>query len=108
MIIEEALLDLGYKVITAIDGEDALNLYEKHKNEVALVILDVVMPKMNGVIAALRMRQLNNTLPIIFTTGYDMDEALKDHPEIKNSILLSKPFAPEKLDHTVASILKII
>jgi CheY-like chemotaxis protein len=106
MITEEALFDMGYRVITAVDGVDALNNYEKHMNEIVLVILDVVMPKMNGVDTARKLRLLKNNLPIIFTTGYDKVEALKNQQDIENSIILSKPFPPEKLNHSIAKLLE--
>src|SRR5260370_6335848 len=62
----QILLSLGYRVLSACDGEEALKLCEKESP--ALAILDVVMPKLGG--AAAKLTALFAGLPILFTSGY--------------------------------------
>ncbi len=104
-VIEATLINLKFRVISAVDGEDAFNLYEKHKNEICLVILDVIMPKINGVDAAVKIRQLDSTMPIIFATGYDKKGAISAQQQVKNSVILNKPFSAKELSKTINQLL---
>lgn len=108
VITKEALVGQGYQVMAASDGEEALTLYEKYKNDIMLVILDVDMPKISGVDAALRIRQLNNGVPVIFATGYDKNDALKSYQELDNSIVLNKPYPTEILFRSIKNLLETI
>ena len=104
-ITEELLLHLGYKVITAVDGEDAITRFEENINDIALVILDIVMPRLDGVDAAEKIRRIKNNIPIIFATGYDRDEALKGHLRLENCAVLSKPFPLTQLNQEVSKLI---
>ena len=104
-VIRSVLLSLGYRVITAVNGEDAFRLYEKHKDEIALALLDIVMPKMNGIDLATRIRQLNSNVAIIFTTGYNKEETLKAQQQVEKSIVLNKPFLAEQLSEAISQLL---
>ena len=66
----EILFSLGYQVITARDGEEAVRAFERQAEAIDLVFMDVVMPKMNGPDAYLRMASVKPGMPVIFTTGY--------------------------------------
>jgi len=105
-ILEDNLINLGYRVITAVDGEDAYLRYKKNKDKIALVVLDVVMPKMNGVDAAIKIRRLNSTTPVIFVTGYYMEGAMNAQKQVEHSVVLSKPFSSEKLSETIFQLLE--
>jgi len=60
----------GYTVLTAMDGEEALEVFHAHKDEIALIILDVVMPKIGGQDASEKIHALRGGIPILFTSGY--------------------------------------
>jgi two-component system, response regulator, stage 0 sporulation protein F len=62
------LSDEGYKVITTDDGQEALNIIENM--HVDLVVLDIKMPKMDGLTALKRILELNKNMPIILSTAY--------------------------------------
>jgi len=101
----QALLSLGYGVITAEDGKDGVQVFQKHIDDIVVVVMDIVMPKMDGYVAAEEMRKLNPDLPIIFITGYDStgeDNATLDAEKIST---LSKPFSIEVLSHAVHDML---
>jgi two-component system cell cycle sensor histidine kinase/response regulator CckA len=88
----------GYKVIEAEDGEDALNKFIEHVNDIRLVIVDCIMPKTNGKEVCREIAQLNPQMRFIFTSGYTADifgekdfEGLKIHflpKPVKQSELL--------------------
>ena len=105
MLTEESLLDLGYRVLVAADGEEAIHLFEQHRNEIALAILDIVMPIIDGPSTASKIRLLNNQLPIIFVTGKERNDSLKAIREIENCVVLYKPYSPEKLNEVMRKIL---
>jgi CheY-like chemotaxis protein len=67
----QILINLGYRVLSACDGEEALRLCEKETS--ALAILDVIMPKLGGAAAASKLIALFADLPILFTSGYSQD-----------------------------------
>jgi len=72
---KRALEGKGYVVIVAADGEEALELYERHKDEVALVVSDLVMPRLGGRQLAEALRGGGSQVPILFTSGYSAESA---------------------------------
>ncbi len=68
LLYEEELKDEGYRVVTAKDGESALRAMEREKLD--LVVLDIVMPKMDGMDALGRIIGKDRTLPVILHTSY--------------------------------------
>jgi two-component system cell cycle sensor histidine kinase/response regulator CckA len=98
----QILLNLGYRVLSACDGEEAIKLCEKEKP--ALAILDVVMPKLGGVATATKLTALFDGLPILFTSGYSQDsENLL--PATATTRYLQKPYSPTALGRVVREIL---
>ena len=101
--VAEVIGRLGYRVLVAGDGEQAWALFRAHRADIALAILDVVMPGLSGVEAAERMRGLNPGLPIILATGYDAGDELA---HAKVSRVLSKPFHVDVLARDIRKALE--
>ncbi|MDX8413718.1 MAG: PAS domain S-box protein [Mariprofundales bacterium] len=93
----EVLMDIGYTVLQAEDGKEALALFQAHQAEIVLAILDVVMPHCGGVELAQKLRAINPKLPIIFATGYDKQSVLDPQHPMKNCKVLTKPYAFDHL-----------
>jgi len=85
------LESMSYKVMAAADGLEAIELFNRHKREIDLVIIDVVMPRMGGVEAVEHIRKIRPDIKVIYSTGYDREEALKGK-SLGNDIILSKPY----------------
>jgi PAS domain S-box-containing protein len=98
----QTLLSLGYRVLTACDGEEALRLCQKEAP--ALAILDVVMPKLGGPAAAAKLIDLFDGLPILFTSGYAQD-CENIAPAAASAHYLQKPYSPTTLARMVREIL---
>src|SRR6266849_3968747 len=98
----QTLLSLGYRVLTACDGEEALRLCEKEVP--ALAILDVVMPKLGGPATAAKLIDLFDGLPILFTSGYAQD-CENIAPASASARYLQKPYSPTTLARMVREIL---
>ena len=102
-LVRESLQSLGYRVLAATDGQEAVEVYRQHTGKIDLLVLDVIMPRMRGPDAYKRIRDLNPTVPVLFCTGYNPDsaqvETLTSHP------VLQKPYPALELARTVRQIL---
>ncbi|PJA33201.1 MAG: hypothetical protein CO187_02325 [Zetaproteobacteria bacterium CG_4_9_14_3_um_filter_53_7] len=95
-VTREVLEELGYQVITASNGSEAIDLFTAYQHKVALIMMDVVMPKIGGVKAAEVIRKLNPAIKIIFSTGYDKAANISKE-ELRGSVVLSKPYDVDDL-----------
>jgi len=102
----EALKELGYHVLEAADGQEALRLLAESKGSVDLMFTDVVLPGgMSGAIVAQRAKELQPGLKILFTTGYARN-AIVHHGRLDPGVeLLSKPFAFSDLAARIRDLL---
>jgi two-component system, cell cycle sensor histidine kinase and response regulator CckA len=91
------LVRLGYRVVDASRPDVALGLLVQHRDQVSLLLTDVVMPVMNGAELAAAARKLCPTLPVLFMSGYD--RGLLEQFEAYD--VLQKPFTLEQLGQAV-------
>lgn len=103
--VSEAILRaFGYDVLHAGNGQEAVQVFAEYRDRIALVIMDVAMPVMGGVEAAKNIRAQVPGLPLVFTTGYDRYEVLKD-VWMEDATILAKPVHPERLLQVVGELL---
>lgn len=104
-LLKDFLSAKGYSILEAEDGEKALEVFEENKNKVKLVLLDVMMPKLDGWSVLRKIRQESN-IPVIMLTarGEEQDELFGF--ELGVDEYISKPFSPKILVARVESILK--
>jgi len=100
-----AIESMGYRVITAENGQQGIDLFYSHVNEVQLVITDLVMPIMGGIELARCIKSTFSGMPIICTTGYDREQLLDDHTETCDHIL-TKPIHLPELSRLLNQLLK--
>ncbi len=91
------LKEFGYNVIEAVNGADALEKFKQDKHEIRLLVLDVVMPEMNGKEAYEEIKRLSPDIKAIFTSGYTADIIEKKTVLDKDAVFISKPILPNKL-----------
>ncbi|MEW6599603.1 MAG: MASE3 domain-containing protein [Nitrospirota bacterium] len=104
--IGKILEDSGYEVIEAVDGRDALEKFKEHKDRIKLLILDMVMPRMNGSEVYDAVRQINPDIKAVFTSGYlDPCQRNKTFHE-KNVPFISKPVFPDRFLIKIKEVLK--
>lgn len=96
----------GYRTIEAKDGEEAIATYNRNKDSIDLIILDVVMPKKNGKEVADTIRQINHEAKIIFISGYTSDIISNKGVNDEGLNFISKPITPNDLYNKVNSVLK--
>lgn len=104
--IGQSILEkLNYHVITASNGQEAIDKLQKHHTDIDLIILDLVMPRLGGVDAAEQIRQHYPDMPIIFSTGYDIKETANMGIKESNAIILHKPFSITTLSQLISESL---
>jgi CheY-like chemotaxis protein len=87
----------GYRVITARNGFQALELFRKLQSELRLVILDFVMPVLGGGEVLNEMRKLNPAVPVLLTSGFTSDAGLRQLLSKGLCPFIPKPLAQKKL-----------
>ena len=104
-LLKDFLSVKGYKILEAEDGEKALEIFEENKNKIKLILLDVMMPKLDGWSVLRKIRQ-ESKLPVIMLTarGEEQDELFGF--ELGVDEYISKPFSPKILVARVEAILK--
>ncbi len=104
-LAERCLRPLGYSVLTANNGLDALALADRHAGTIHLLLTDVVMPQLSGPQIADRMRVRRPELRVLYVSGYPQD-AIARHGVLAPGIeLLQKPFVPDDLARRVRLVL---
>jgi two-component system cell cycle sensor histidine kinase/response regulator CckA len=104
-IAKEILCSSGYTVIVARNGHEAVSLFDKNKETIQLVMLDVAMPGLAGPEAYDEMLVLKPALPVIFVTGYTADSASLNNRIKAGAVFLQKPYGPLDLTRIIRSTL---
>jgi CheY-like chemotaxis protein/two-component sensor histidine kinase len=104
-LAETILKDLGYMVLTAKDGDEAILLFAVHSNEIHLSILDIIMPVCSGREAYERMRAIKPDSKVLFVTGYSTATTHTDFIHKEELPILQKPFTKESLARKVREAL---
>ncbi|HEX2768581.1 MAG TPA: response regulator, partial [Geobacteraceae bacterium] len=104
-LLRVVLESFGYCVVTAEDGEDALEKFMENRDEIQLVILDMIMPKRNGKEVSEAIRKVNPGTKILFESGYTMDIIKTNELAEAGADFIQKPFPPRDLLIKVREIL---
>ena len=104
-ITHAVLKKLGYQVIIAKNGQEALTIYQDKHDEIDLLIMDVVMPVLGGIEAAAAIREINPDARIIFATGYDRSHSLKRKGSDLPETVIPKPFSVSDLSQLIRKVL---
>jgi len=105
LLAEKVLEQFGYTVITAVDGQDALVKFSEGRESIALVILDVIMPKMNGKETFDAILKIRPDMKALFISGYTADIIHKRGMLDESLAFIDKPLRPINLLLKVREIL---
>ena len=86
------LTDLGYAVLTARSGEEAMSIFRELGAQIDLVILDMIMPEMDGSETFRRLKQIDPTIKVLISSGYGIDEIASDMLAMGCNDFIQKPF----------------
>ena len=96
-----ALIKLGFRVLQASDGIEAVKVFKKCKGKISCLLCDLTMPRMDGWKTISELRSIRHDLPVVLTSGYDKDSAMIGvHTEMPD-FFLDKPYGIDQLGDTI-------
>jgi CheY-like chemotaxis protein len=105
-IVQNSLEAHGYQTLTAQDGVEAISSYMQHCQDIDLVIVDMMMPSMDGALAIRALKEMNPQVRIVAVSGLVTNEVCTDGTEPDVLAFLPKPFTIKDLLTTVSMVLK--
>lgn len=105
VLAESVLSELGYTVRLACNGEEAVEIYAANQEQIDLMILDVVMPRMGGHEVYEQVRSSGSEVPVIFMTGYSAEMVRGSFIEKTGTPLLQKPYSVEMFGRKVREVI---
>ena len=102
----DLLETMGYRVFSARDGYEALEIYKKNKEEINLVILDMVMPDMSGGKVFDELKKIDSDIKILLSSGYSLDDQISEILRRGCNGFIQKPFSLSELDIKIKEILE--
>jgi PAS domain S-box-containing protein len=96
----------GYRVLTAADGAEAVDIHRRHKDEIAAVVLDFGLPKLNGWEAFRKMKEIDPALKAIFATGFMASQLETELAKQELSGVIMKPYQLDEVLEKISSAIK--
>lgn len=103
----QLLEKLGYTVLTAGSGREAIEIYQKHLNEISLVIIDMIMPGLNGGETYDELKKIDSNIKVLLASGYSIDGQAQDILDRGCHGFIQKPFNIKRLSHKIRTVLDI-
>jgi CheY-like chemotaxis protein len=104
-LMQEVLEEYGYTVMDACDGEEGLQLFKQHSPSIALIIADVVTPRMKGNELYTKIREVNSSTRFLFVSGYQANQISHNFVLDEGLNFLPKPFDLDELAAKVREVL---
>jgi two-component system cell cycle sensor histidine kinase/response regulator CckA len=104
-VAREILHKLRFKVLAAESGREALRLYRENRDEIVLVILDIVMPGMGGSEVYQELRSLDGEVKVLLCSGYSIQGEADRLIGIGASGFIQKPFSLRSLEQSINEVL---
>ena len=104
-VAKAMLLHLGYEVIIAGNGKEAIDLFHQYRDELSMIILDYNMPEMDG-LDCLSMIRESSSIPAIISTGAGINFPMDEIAEHQAQGILSKPFTMEEMRLKIAEFIE--
>ena len=102
---QRILEKMGYKVLLAENGQEAVEVFQEQHTGVSLVIMDMIMPKMNGHEAFIKMKKIDKNCKVVISSGFTKDESLDELKQLGLAGFIHKPFRLLELSQLLANIL---
>ncbi|HUK32226.1 MAG TPA: response regulator [Candidatus Acidoferrum sp.] len=104
-MVQETLAPLGYDIILAQDGEDAIAAFWHARQKISLVLMDVIMSRLGGAEAYAGIAKIRPGMPVIFLSAYSQNGSLLTSSLPDDAVLLQKPFSPKVMAREVRAVL---
>ena len=96
----------GYRVLTAVDGEDAIQKFQEHREEISVVLLDAIMPRCGGREVYERLRKIDSSVKFLFSSGHPANQLPGTFLEENRLVLIPKPYKAKQLLREVRGVLE--
>ena len=104
-LVEKVLLQHGYQVLVASDGEEAIEVYRRHKLEIDVVLLDVGLPKLTGWNVLLKMKEENSDVRVVIATGFLEPKMKTEMFRVTVKHFVDKPYMLDEVVETLQSLI---
>ena len=105
-IIGSALLKaMGFSVMTAINGREALEIYREHIGAIDLILLDLLMPEMGGIDTYRKLREISPAIPVVICSGNNVNEIQESIELDEHAASIQKPYKLDQLRDTLMELI---
>lgn len=98
-----ALVKLGFKVLQARDGIEAVKIFNQYKDKISCLFCDLTMPRMDGWKTITVIRSIKHDLPVVLTSGYDRDSVMAGAHAEWPDFFIDKPYGINKLGNIIGN-----
>lgn len=106
-VSRKMLEKLGYTVLSAASGHEAIDMYQKHLEEISLVIIDMIMPDLNGGETYDELKKITPEIKVLLASGYSMDGQAQDILSRGCNGFIQKPFNIKGISYKIRAILDV-
>jgi len=103
---EQMLEKLGFEVLIARNGKEAMEVYEKNRDRIDMVVLDMIMPGMGGGETYDKLKENNPDIKVLLSSGYSIDGRATEIMDRGCNGFIQKPFDIKKLSHSIRNVLE--
>jgi PAS domain S-box-containing protein len=104
-LLRNMLNRLGYEVITSSRGKEGIGIYEKNSSEIECVILDLLMPEIDGIKVFEELKKINSDIKVILSSGFGGKLGMEDLEEMGFDAILSKPYNLKELSKMLNKVI---
>lgn len=104
LVVSSLLKHIGFEVLKAENGEEALSLYKENQDQIELVLLDLTMPGKSGEETFRELRQINSNVKVIMSSGYNEKEVVQQFAGKGLTGFIQKPYTLEALENILANV----
>ena len=105
-VARRVLEDRGFTVLLACDGQEAVDMFRSHADDICAVLLDLSMPALNGKEALREIHGIRADVPAILSSGYTEEDAIDQSSTERPAAFIQKPYAPNELVATLRAVLE--
>ncbi len=103
-IAHDMLNHIGYNILTAADGEKAIEIFKEKNESIDLILVYLIMPRMNGIICIQKLKEINSEVPIVVASGISEVSKKKSVMEMGAHGYLEKPYSIKSLKEICMSV----
>ncbi|MEJ2544104.1 MAG: response regulator [Calditrichaceae bacterium] len=107
-IAQDMLNHLGYNIVSAADGESAVEVFKEKNQSIDLIIVDLIMPRMNGMICLQKLKEINKAVPVIVASGISEVSKKRLVMDLGAHGYLEKPYSIKSLKEICSSVLESV